>query len=256
MPKIHIWCPRQSEGARSIRDALRSEGIAAFKSPASGRIRRFLRRLRSGDIWINWGEPPHRSHEWDSYDFWRYGVPAVYLNEQTRWFNKRDQLIHLAGQGIPVPEVFNSPGEGRIGRSYGHCGGNDLLADSGQDYWVQRLDLHHEIRVHVFRGLSIRVGVKVHREGFDDPSTWIRTWEGGWTLDYSKARNVRNSRRELAKEAVAALGLDFGAVDIGVLGDGRPVVLEVNTAPGVDGPQSVGAYVRHFAALAQAAGGR
>ena len=252
MPQIHIWCPRQSAGARSIRDALRSEGIAAFKSPASGRIWKFLRRLRDGDIWINWGEPPHRSLTYDTYDFWRRGVPSVYLNEQVRWFNKRDQLIHLASRGISVPEVFDSGGDGRIGRSYGHRGGSDLLAGTGRDYWVQRLDIHHEIRVHVFRGLAIRTGVKVHREGFADPSTWIRTWDGGWTLDYSKARAVRNSRRELAKEAVLALGLDFGAVDIGVLGDGRPVVLEVNTAPGVDGPQSVGAYVRHFKELADA----
>ena len=37
-----------------------------------------------------------------------------------------------------------------------------------------------------------------------------------------------------AEPSAEAVGYDFGAVDLGVKADGRPVVFEVNSAPGLD----------------------
>lgn len=46
---------------------------------------------------------------------------------------------------------------------------------------------------------------------------------------------VSDETKAEAVKAVAALGLDFGAVDIVIDREGKPVILEVNTAPGIQG---------------------
>ena len=71
------------------------------------------------------------------------------------------------------------------------------------------------------------------------PSPWVRTRAGGWVIDYSEAirktvsDRARKDMRQAAIKAVEALGLDFGAVDVGWNAQG-PVVYEVNRAPGLD----------------------
>lgn len=120
-------------------------------------------------------------------------------------------------------------------RKNNHVGGKDLLHPPQQaDFYVRKEDITEEYRVHSFLGKSIRTGKKAHREGFARPSAWIRSWDGGWRIVYDGVKG-RNEQRNLAHQAVAALGLDFGAVDIGKLRDGRLIVLEVNRAPGIEG---------------------
>ena len=121
-----------------------------------------------------------------------------------------------------------------VPRSNHHVGGNDLLNPPRRpDYYVKRLNLVTEYRVHSFLGKSIRTGIKIHREGFENPHRWIRSWDAGWRISYAgvEKRGLRN----LAHRAVEALGLQFGAVDIGENQDGSLVVLEVNRAPGLEG---------------------
>jgi hypothetical protein len=122
-------------------------------------------------------------------------------------------------------------------RTNSHTGGNDLLKPplSGQiDYYSRRESLSHEYRVHSFNGQSIRAGKKVPRPGVDTPHDWIRSWDGGWRISYDGV-SIRNTHRELAHQAISALGLTFGAVDIGERQDGSLLVLEVNRAPGLEG---------------------
>jgi D-alanine-D-alanine ligase-like ATP-grasp enzyme len=52
-------------------------------------------------------------------------------------------------------------------------------------------------------------------------------------------------RDQLSVEAVAALGLDFGAVDIIEDKEGNFYVLEINTAPGLEG-HTVTSYAKAF----------
>jgi Glutathione synthase/Ribosomal protein S6 modification enzyme (glutaminyl transferase) len=119
-----------------------------------------------------------------------------------------------------------------IGRSRFHVGGNDLLnPPASPDYWVRKETLTEEYRVHVFDQRSIRAGTKIPRAGVS-PHSWVRSWDGGWMISY---QGVTEPVRSLAKAAVAALGLDFGAVDIGRKEDGSLIVLEVNRAPGLEG---------------------
>jgi hypothetical protein len=129
-------------------------------------------------------------------------------------------------------------------RMNNHIGGNDLLsAPATPDYFARRLTLVNEFRIHSFDGRSIRAGRKVLRDGYHLPGTpgdvtvaspWIRSFDGGWRINYDGFESTR-AQRELAAAACAALGLTFGAVDIGQLADNSLVVLEVNRAPGLEG---------------------
>lgn len=130
-------------------------------------------------------------------------------------------------------------------RSNSHVGGDDLLDPPEQpDYYSKKEDFVKEFRVHSFLNKSIRAGVKAPREGFTEPAqprsglrtahAWIRSWDGGWRILYDGISS-KKKHRLLAHRAVQALGLQFGAVDIGQKADGSLVVLEVNRAPGLDG---------------------
>jgi len=93
-----------------------------------------------------------------------------------------------------------------------------------------------EFRIHVFQGRVFDFQEKkkksgvVHEEGSDNHL--IRSHLNGWIFcrtgvscpEYIKSEAIR---------AVAALGLDFGAVDV-IDARGRPYILEVNTAPGLE----------------------
>jgi hypothetical protein len=79
----------------------------------------------------------------------------------------------------------------------------------------------------------------------ETPQTWIRTWDNGWIF----ARDVSSDLQaiELAKRAMEACGLAYGAVDI-MFKDDVYVVGEINTAPGLEG-QALAFYVANLGAL-------
>lgn len=174
----------------------------------------------------------------------------------------RDLLAKLNGLtgalaiAAPVAQPGRPVGEW-LSRSNSHVGGNDLLANRGGDYYAKKEDLVQEVRVHSFKGRSLRAGVKALREGFSldgangtrRAHAWIRSWDGGWRILYD-GQTSRQAHRDLAHEAVEALGLDFGAVDIGEKRDGSLIVLEVNRAPGLEGG-SVDVYANAIRQWAQ-----
>ena len=64
---------------------------------------------------------------------------------------------------------------------------------------------------------------------------------------YCRPQEVSEELTSLGKQAVDALGLDFGAVDIILGADGRYSVLECNSAPGVESPrQAITSLVNHI----------
>lgn len=145
----------------------------------------------------------------------------------------RDAQI-LAEASVPTIQVSLTHREGWLGRSTHHIGGNDLLRPiANPAFWVKRENIEEEFRVHSFLGRSIRAGRKIPRDGMD-PHEWIRSWDGGWRIAYLPG-SVGPAHRDLAHRAVKALGLDFGAVDIGRKKGGDLIVLEVNRAPGIEG---------------------
>lgn len=150
----------------------------------------------------------------------------------------------------PVPVGRRVPAGDWVGRVNNHMGGTDLLTPPPTpDFFVKKLTLVKEYRIHSFDGKSIRAGSKQPREGFANPHAWVRSYAGGWSIKYDDFKS-KEKMRDLAASAVKALGLTFGAVDIGELADKSLVVLEVNRSPGLEGG-TVNAYARAVEAWSQ-----
>jgi hypothetical protein len=160
---------------------------------------------------------------------------------------ERDRLIaaleaeinHLRGQRDREVRLIPDGSEW-LPRRNNHIGGTDLLHPGQADYWSKKERVVNEFRLHIFKGKSIRAGQKKHREEFPNPHPWIRSYEGGWFIDYA-GFNSTKPMRDLAVKATENLGLDFGAVDMGQREDGTLIVFEVNRAPGIEG-NTVEAY--------------
>lgn len=106
-----------------------------------------------------------------------------------------------------------------------------------------------EYRIHVFRGRVICVQQKRLENDAEQTADQklLRNRANGWVFAVNDVQfsteEQRNECNTAAINAVSCLGLDFGAVDL-VVGkrDGRPYVLEVNTAPGIESPTVLNAY--------------
>lgn len=90
-----------------------------------------------------------------------------------------------------------------------------------------------EFRVHVFKGRIIDICEKRKRSGAPEGSSLIRTLNNGWVYCRENI-NIAEIGKTLSINAVKALNLDFGAVDLISRGDSY-YVLEVNCAPGLSG---------------------
>lgn len=63
----------------------------------------------------------------------------------------------------------------------------------------------------------------------------IRSNKRGWKFKGVAPTNVPKDIKKVSLAAVKALGLDFGAVDLVLDLEGNPYILEVNSAPGLEG---------------------
>jgi glutathione synthase/RimK-type ligase-like ATP-grasp enzyme len=92
-----------------------------------------------------------------------------------------------------------------------------------------------EFRVHVFNGEVIDVQQKKRRKGFEGRDNQIRNYANGWVYCRDDIEVPAMVTSEAIK-AVNCLGLCFGAADV-IWNDKeqRAYVLEVNTAPGLEG---------------------
>lgn len=134
----------------------------------------------------------------------------------------------------------------------GHSGNGIHLCTNGDQLhkaplYVKYIPKKKEYRVHVAFGQIIDVQQKRKREGFPKEETnfQVRNHHTGWVycrenIEYSP------SLEEEAVFACNALDLDFGAVDI-IWNEKQDkyYVLEVNTAPGLEG-QTVESYAQAF----------
>lgn len=230
---IYINAERASTGAKELVAWLRTQGVRAIRLRGqAAKIRSKTNRKKiltfspgPGDLLVNWGDTYHGP----------MGHGVKILNSQMVG-NKKYELLKLAKAGVPVPQTSTVPVVGYVGRRANHTGGSDLLHPPGHpDFYVQKLPIVKEFRVHIFKGVSIRAGMKKPRTS--NPHPWVRSWDGGWSIYYDgdAHANMKQKYRDIAKKALDALGYDFGAVDLGVTSSGSVVVFEVNSAPGLEG---------------------
>jgi hypothetical protein len=80
---------------------------------------------------------------------------------------------------------------------------------------------------------SIKVSQKHLRTNDEEiRMPWLRNFNNGYVFRKPTTKLPKVARNS-AKAAITALNLDFGAVDLIVSDEGRPIILEVNTGPGL-----------------------
>lgn len=102
-----------------------------------------------------------------------------------------------------------------------------------------------EYRVHVFGNKILDVTKKKRRNAIER-SDYIKNLANGWVYCRNDI-DIPENLLDCAKKAISALGLDFGAVDI-LYRKGVPYVLEINTAPGLQGT-TLNKYIEEFKKL-------
>jgi len=153
-------------------------------------------------------------------------------------------LQRLQEEGVNTPPVFLEPpddGYPILGRRINHRAGLDIqwcenkeeALSSNSRFFTGYIPVDLELRVHVFGDKALRVFRKVPR--VPEADSRIRTSLRGW--GYSRVNGEEHYKvgQRVAVKAVAALGLTFGAVDLGWSETTRKyVVFEVNTGPSLN----------------------
>jgi hypothetical protein len=173
------------------------------------------------------------------------------LEAVQRASNKLGALQLFGDHGVPIPPHLQVGGYAevenyrRIFRKNERHAGNDnpLIVEPNEvvdlahantfDYCMECINVAREFRVHVFREAAIIYQEKLPRKGVQQ-HPYIRSSNRGWRLVKCKNPFPNGSLAIPAVQAVAALGLDFGAVDVLMDPTGHFDVVEVNTAPGLN----------------------
>ena len=109
----------------------------------------------------------------------------------------------------------------------------DINEMVGAPLYTEFFDKKIEYRVHVAFGSVFDFQAKLKRNGVDaDP--YVFSYDNGRVFCRGDIE-LPPAAEQAAVDAVAALGLDFAALDIGVDEDGNVAVFEVNTSPALEG---------------------
>lgn len=228
--------------------------IAQGSGPSGNVLSALLRErgvpLHSGS---NWSQPPKARVSWGSH--LELGGTTT-LNARVRG-DKLAELKAFAQCGVPCPVVKEELTEADfaerplwLARKLAHKGGTDLRPvtqpdeaawrkTAGWAYFTAREPIKREIRTWVFRGKHLATYEKKmlrpeeytglgrnHKYGFG----FSRLLDDCETAVTSHA---------VCDQALTALGLDFGAVDVIQRPDNSLCVLEVNTAPGIENERRI-----------------
>jgi hypothetical protein len=182
-----------------------------------------------------------------------YLAPVLNCASRT---DKLAQLVRLEMRGVSIPPFkpagtlwpIRHAGVGDwIPRTSFHQQGRDFTRPPADpDFWVKKLYLEDEWRLHFFR--TNKGNIKLLRSGLKLPKTlkahpWVKSHRLGWKISY--LGGAPSHLVVEARKAMAALDLDFGAVDCALTYQGEPVVLEVNTCPGLE-ETTLELYVREI----------
>lgn len=231
MSRVFMHVGRPSRGGR---DLARELGILRL------RINSSRYRPREGDLIINWGGRPT--------------YPVEYLNNPMAVglaSDKLRSLTVLSQNGVPVVPFTTSQAEAREWRETGSFVYSRTLLNAsegrgivvtgpfeGEDVpyaplYTKYIGRNTEYRVHVFREEVIDFAQKKKRRG-EEADQMVKSHSNGWIFAREEVV-ILTEALEASIQAVSVLGLDFGAVDVLAGSNGSVYVLEVNTAPGLEG---------------------
>jgi glutathione synthase/RimK-type ligase-like ATP-grasp enzyme len=221
-------------------------------------------RPKADHLIINWGNTQPPALTWAARiapGNWNMLNKTIAVN---RAANKLETLGNLGVNGVNIPEfalskdfaaLYFREGASKIycrTKLNGHSGAGIVIATTPEELvdaplYTVGLGWRQEFRVHVFNGEVIdyakkcKMAPETLAERSITLNSDIRSHSNGWVF-CREGIDLPNEMSELAIQAVAALDLDFGAVDCARTKDGTNYVLEVNTAPGLEG-QTITAYV-------------
>ena len=145
--------------------------------------------------------------------------------EQGKLIVGRRSLTGHSGQGIELYHADDVQGDAAIGGEHECC-----------PLFTIYMKKTYECRIHVFNGTVIDAQIKKKVKDYEgETNTYIRNHHTGWV--YCREDFIPTDQcKQIAIDAVIALNLDFGAVDI-IYNKyhNQYYVLEVNTAPGLEG---------------------
>ena len=217
-------------------------------------------------------DSPYIPREKDLIINWGSSVLPEWVRADTNWLNhpknvawaanKQSTFYRFKEREVPHPEWTTDNKEAMdwskkmtvVARTVlnGHSGQGIILCDKNTEnfpdapLYVKYKKKSREYRVHVFQGDVIDVQQKKKRLDFDkEVNTKIRSFDNGWVF-CRDGIECPEDLYETAVSAVAALGLDFGAVDVIYnQHENKCYALEVNTAPGLEG-ETMFSYVITF----------
>lgn len=255
-------------GSKSVKALCEALGVMSLKLSGS----KF--KPSPDDVIINWG---NSSHEFTT-------SSCTVLNRETEQATNKLKFFQRLKEFIVSPEIEDSicP-DFWVDKSYipegaypvvcrtilnGHSGAGIVIADGPDDVvpaplYVKYVKKVREYRIHVGRKPLPQVSLdplgnpdpdfefvviseqrKVVKHG-TEPLDWrVRSHSNGFIFQRTGI-DVPLSVRAAALRALEASGQDFGAVDVIYTGGGRAVVLEINSAPGLEG-QTVTDYATFF----------
>jgi predicted ATP-grasp superfamily ATP-dependent carboligase len=210
-------------------------------------------RYKQGDLILNWGNA---------------GGAIWYTGPHVKMINTPDAVALSVGKkgcfqvlqdnGISVPDFSSDPSTATSWIEQGHVvycrtltrstkGKGIIVATNPGELvsaplYTKGIECKREYRVHVCDGEVIDLVAKAQMSSdnpeYVDPDPYIRNTLGGYIFVRDSVvipASVREALGELAINAIKAIGLDFGAVDIIRGMDNNIYVLEINTAPGMEG---------------------
>ena len=239
--KMYIYSHNpHSEGAKALSQALNVKRIKHGNSKFRGGM---------GKAIINWGagtlpdqvvacqtilnKPQairNASNKLKSFELFQEAGVTV-----PQFFTSKEQAVEYLSQNAGSSIVCRTKLNGHSGDGIVIVGGDDAVVDA--PLYTAYVKKQEEYRYHVFMGQVVDIQRKARKRDVpDDAVNWqVRNLDGGFI--FAREGVVASPvASEEAIKAVAALGLDFGAVDlIYNAREDKYYVLEVNTAPGLAG---------------------
>ena len=200
------------------------------------------------DVIVNWGNS--RMPAWHALPTYNQHDVVAQCSDKLEFFQLMDNVL-LHGSEVRTPDTTTQRDVAQQWVDEGHTvfARTLLRASSGRGIvvyttgdqlgqaplYTKYVKKKSEFRVHVFNNEVIHVQEKRRRAGVEDVDNQIRNHDNGWVFCVQNVEAPADVTDQ-ALRAVRAAGVDFGAVDV-IYNQKKneAYVLEINTAPGLEG---------------------